>query len=162
MAADEEKAAAKETENLDDDMVKLVAYTIVTLRRDKESIMPEGEASIIVTDRMSREAFIAQIIASYVQERLSEIDQKRQKAEQRFAKRLERMQGQRREEVVKSRDQLRRNLQGERNHLEQSLEVERRYLRVYYVVSKRWPREPMRFEERQIDALRQIRNAMSQ
>jgi len=31
-----------------------------------------------------------------------------------------------------------------------------KYLRVYFVVSTRWPREPMKFEERQIDVVRSI------
>jgi hypothetical protein len=38
---------------------------------------------------------------------------------------------------------------------------ELKYLRVYYVVSHRWPREPMKFEEREIGVLRGIRNNLS-
>ena len=36
----------------------------------------------------------------------------------------------------------------------------RKYLRVYYVVSQRWPREPMRYEERQIKVLEEIKDSM--
>ena len=34
------------------------------------------------------------------------------------------------------------------------------YLRVYYVVSNRWPREPLEFEEKEVAALQGIRDAM--
>jgi len=39
--------------DLEDEMVKLVAYTIVSVRRDAEHVMPEGEGTFIVTDSMN-------------------------------------------------------------------------------------------------------------
>lgn len=53
--------------SLDDDMVKLVAYTIVSLKRNKERVMPRGAGTIVVTERMTGEAFSSWIIARYLQ-----------------------------------------------------------------------------------------------
>src|SRR6266550_3246659 len=59
--------------NLEDELVKLVAYTIVSVRRDAEHVMPEGEGTIIVTDSRSRDDFTSWMIARYVQNRLATI-----------------------------------------------------------------------------------------
>jgi len=59
--------------NLDDDTVKLVAYTIVSIKRDVECVMPEGGGTIIVTDPMSGRAFTSWIIARYIQARRSKV-----------------------------------------------------------------------------------------
>jgi hypothetical protein len=114
--------------NLEDEMVKLVAYTIVSVRRDAERVMPEGEGTIIVTDSMNGDAFTSWMIARYVQKRLATI--------------------------AKEPDSE------ERERLDRDLEEVRRYLRIYFVVSYRWPREPLRFEKREIKALEQIRDAI--
>jgi hypothetical protein len=52
-------------DSLEDDMVKLVAYTIVTLERGNEDVVDEG--TVIVTERMSGDAFTAWMIARYLQ-----------------------------------------------------------------------------------------------
>lgn len=66
MAADEEKESA--LNSLADDMVKLVAYTIVSLKRGHERVMTGGEGTVIVTDNMTGKAFISWILAKYLQE----------------------------------------------------------------------------------------------
>ena len=40
---------------------------------------------------------------------------------------------------------------------EKRARAERKYLRVHYVVSQRWPRQPLKFEERETEALSEIR-----
>lgn len=110
--------------SLRDDMVKLVAYTIVSIRRDAERVMPEGEGTIVVTDNMSGQAFATWMIARYIQKRLKGVKPDAKKK------------------------------------LEKELDTDRQYMRVYYVVSCRWPREPMKFEERQIAVLDQIRDSI--
>ncbi len=116
--------------NLEDELVKLVAYTIVSVRRDAEHVMPEGEGTIIVTDSRSRDDFTSWMIARYVQNRLATI--------------------------AKVPDpEARRKLNKE-------LAEDYQYLRIYYVVSYRWPREPMEIEKREIEALEQIRDAIDQ
>jgi len=41
------------------------------------------------------------------------------------------------------------------------MDDERLYLRVHFVVSRRWPREPLKFEERQIAVLDQISDVLT-
>lgn len=52
--------------DLDDDSVKLVAYTIVSIKRDAERVMPRGAGSIVVTESMTPEAFATWRIADYL------------------------------------------------------------------------------------------------
>jgi hypothetical protein len=119
--------------SLNDDTVKLVAYAIVSIKRDRERVMPEGEGTIIVTDPMSGRAFTSWIIASYAQARRAKAEKE---ADPGRSKQLQK-------------------------DLERDLRVEGKYLRVYYVVSHRWTREPLEFEERQVTVLEQIRDACS-
>jgi hypothetical protein len=104
--------------NLDDEQVKLVAYTIVSLRRDRERIMPGGKDQILVLGRMTEEQFVAQLIAQYTaSESYLSIPEEQRRAEEK-------------------------------------------YLRVFYVVSRRWAREPMKFEERQVKVLEEIKDRL--
>jgi len=43
---------------------------------------------------------------------------------------------------------------------DQEFDRHRKHLRVYYVVSQRWPRESMRYEERQTKVLEEIKDRM--
>lgn len=52
--------------DLDDEMVKLVAYTIVSIKRDAERVMPKGGGTVVVTERMTAESFAAWRIAEYL------------------------------------------------------------------------------------------------
>jgi hypothetical protein len=107
-------------DDLNDDTVKLVAYTIVSVKRDKERVLPKGTDQIVIASNLSSEGFTSMIIAQYFQS-------------QNYKDLAE-------DEKVKEDD--------------------RKYLRVHYVVSRRWPREPIRFEERHIDVLAGIRDAI--
>jgi len=122
--------------NLNDDTVKLIAYSIVSLKRDRECVMPEGEGSVIVTDDMTAETFTSWIIAKYIQKRTREV-----------------------EAQVKKEPDVRRKSEI-REAVEKELTENHKYLRVYYVVSNRWPREPAEFEEREIARLEEISKAM--
>jgi hypothetical protein len=106
--------------SLDDEMVKLVAYTIVSVKRDLERVMPKSGDSIIITQRMSEQAFISFVIARYLQS----------EAYANLAP----------EEKLATRDQ--------------------KYLRVQWAVTRRWPQESLEFEERQIEVLAGIRDAL--
>ena len=116
--------AFAEFTNLDDEMVKLVAYTIVWLRRDEEIIAPGGRDQMLVVDRMTEEKFVARLISKY----LAEVDDM--------------------------------DLSDKDKEKVAELKADPRYLRVYYVVSRRWPREPLKFEERQIKILSQIQERL--
>jgi hypothetical protein len=106
--------------SLEDETVKLVAYTIVSVKRGSERVMPGGRDQIIVTDDLTTEAFTAWMIGRYLQSK-SYRDLKE-------------------EEKVRSED--------------------RKYLRVYFVVSSRWPLEPLQFEERQLETLADLRDGI--
>lgn len=126
MATDGENGAA--LIDLQDDSVKLVAYTIVSLKRGRERIMDGGEGSVIVTDNMTGKAFVSWILAKYMQQKVDDPVQPGRKVRRGDPRLL-------------PRDEL-------------------KYLRVYYVVSTRWPREPLEFEQKQVKVLHEIRDEM--
>lgn len=130
MATNDEKEAA--LTNLEDDMVKLVAYSIVSLRRDHERVLEGGEGSVIVRVSMTAKAFTSMIIAQYFQGKVA--DPKDEK------KKISRIDALNQDKEWKPKDM--------------------KYLRVYYVVSTRWPRQPLEFEEDQVAVLREIANGL--
>jgi hypothetical protein len=104
--------------SLNDDKVKLIAYTIVSLKRGKERIMPKGSGQMLVTENMDGRTFASWMIARYLQSKdYQDLDEC--------------------EKVSKG---------------------DEKYLRVDYVVRRRWPRQPLKFEERQVELLREIGN----
>jgi hypothetical protein len=107
-------------DSLEDELVKLVGYTIVSLKRGDERVMPGGEGNIVVTDSMTEEAFVAWIVARYCQS----AEYKKMPEEER------------------------------RGH--------REYLTVHYNVARRWARKPLKFEERQVEVLGEIRDALGE
>ncbi|HKE32135.1 MAG TPA: hypothetical protein VKD65_10460 [Candidatus Angelobacter sp.] len=111
--------------SLEDDKVKLVGYTIVSLRRGHERIMEGGEGSVIVTDSMTGETFTSWIIAKYLQQEVTVPSKPKQT----------------RAELISP--------------------GELKYLTVYYVVSKRWPRHGLAFEQSQVRVLKQIRDELA-
>ena len=113
-------------DDLQDDNVKLIAYTIVSLKPDNERIMDGGQKSVVITENLTGETFVSQTLAGYLQEPVVDL-----KSPTRVP----------------------------RSKLIDSEEL--KYLRVYYVVSNRWPREPRRFKEREIQALKGIRDELT-
>ncbi len=110
--------------SLDDEAVKLVAYTIVSVKRGAEDVMKGNlaEGSLIVTERMSGETFATWMIGRYLQQADPE-DPKKQ--------------------------------------IRETIGDDLKYLRIYFVVSTRWPREPLKFEEHEIEALQKIREELA-
>jgi hypothetical protein len=110
--------AADPAHSLEDKTVKLVAFTIVSVRRGAERTMAGALAAgtIVVPDSMSSQAFAPWMIERY----LGSLS-----AEERWA--------------------IRPDLS---------------YLRVDWVVSRRWPREPLEFPRRQLEALASIQGAI--
>ena len=159
---------ANDFRNLDDDMVKLVAYAIISVRRGHERIMPGGEGTLLVVGRMTPEAFAAQTVARYVQKA---IHNDKEDAVREVVNALDRYL---READAGGARGLAESL---KLHLQESLggaqgaaaarklrhipEEDRKYLRVHYVVSNRWPREPKKFEERQVAVLEEIGQAIT-
>ena len=125
MAANGDKDST--LDSLEDDMVKLVAYTIVSLKRGHERIMDGGQGSMIVTDSMSGRAFISWVIARYLQEEVTVAG-------------------------ASKSTQVRSDLIDP---------GELKYLTVYYVVSNRWPRHGLNFEQKQVTVLKEIRDEIA-
>jgi hypothetical protein len=136
-ATNAETETTTAVDSLDDEMVKLVAYTIVSLKPDHEEVMDGGEGTEIVTSRMSGEAFASFVLAKYMQKEVASPKNKDVK--------------QPRSKTFSDAD---------RNDPNQFSDADLKYLRVYFVVSKRWPREPRRLEERKVEALRKIGEAI--
>jgi len=53
-------------DSLEDDDLKLVAYTIVFAKRGRERIMPAGSGSLVETERLSEQEFVGGLIARYI------------------------------------------------------------------------------------------------
>jgi hypothetical protein len=104
--------------DLGDDLVKLVAFTIVSVRRGAERAMPGmlAAGSVVITDSLTGQAFSSWVIQRY----LSSLTE-----EERAA-----------------------------------IEPDRKYLRVHYVISRRWPREPLAHERDQVAILEGIGDSL--
>ena len=60
--------------NLNDDMVKLVAYAIISVRRGHERILDGGEGTLLVIGKMTVDSFTSFIIGRYLQQEVSKDD----------------------------------------------------------------------------------------
>jgi hypothetical protein len=123
--------------DLQDDMLKLVRYKILFVRRDFEHAFPERED--LVYDSMDGSAFAAWKVAEFIQEL--------QKGETPVpAKWLAR--GYPEQQYVRN---------GQLTGLD---DEDKKYLRVYYEVLERYVREKFYYEEQQIEILRKIAENM--
>lgn len=121
--------------NLHDDMLKLVRYKILFVKRDYEWAFPEQEA--LVSDNMDGTAFTAWKIAEFIQ--------------QLHASPVPVPPGW-------------KNYPGPPYAVGKQLSGfppdDKKYLRLYYEVLERFPREKFRYEEEQIDVLKEIRDCI--
>jgi DNA-binding MarR family transcriptional regulator len=124
--------------NLRDDMLKLVQYKILFLKRDYEHAFPKQEE--FVADNIDETGYTAWKIAAFIQ----------QLREQRHTPVPENW-----KQYPPHDPQWR-----EGSTLIGFPEEDKKYLRVYYTVLERWPRETFNFEEKQIEVLEQIRDKM--
>lgn len=158
-----------QAKDLNDDMVKLVAYSIVSIRREDERVLDGGEGTVLVVEPMTEETFTAYIIAHYLQQ---EITDDKEDAIREFSDALDRYlrevgEGDIRKFAETLKRYLRETIQNNNKKKtpaakkrRQISEEDRKYLRVNYVVSNRWPREPLKFEEEQVVVLEDIRDKL--
>ena len=129
--------------DLHDDMLKLVRYKILFVKRDYEWAFQEREA--LVHDNMDGNAFTAWKIAEFIQEL---------KSHDKYPN----------VPRVKVPGAWKNNYPGdgyvEGKYLTGFPPEDKKYLRVYYEVLERFPREKFRYEEEQIDVLKDIRNTL--
>ncbi len=123
--------------NLNDDLLKLVRFKILFVKRDYEHAFPEQEE--LVWDNLDGTAFTAWKIAEFIQ-RLGKNETP--VPDKWFHKRYPG------DHYVKN------------GYLAGFPEEDKKYLRVYYEVLDRYHREKFRYEEQQVDVLREIRDRM--
>lgn len=127
------EGATRRDRDLHDDMLKLVRYKILFVRREYEHAFPERED--LVYDSMDGTAFAAWKVAEFIQEL-----------------------GKEKTPVPdKWRDKGYPKSSQQRNGMLTGLDDEdKKYLRVYFEVLERYPREKFKYEEEQIDILRKM------
>lgn len=125
--------------NLSDEMLKLVRYKILFVKRDYEHAFPEVEE--LVHDNMSSSAYSGWKIAEFIQRlgnEKTEIPDKWAKTNYPAA-------------------DFKKN-----GKLTGFPESDKKYLRVYFEVLDRYVREEFKYEEDQIDVLKEIRDALKE
>jgi len=126
--------------DLSDDMLKLVRYKILFVKRDYETAFPEVEE--LVHDNMTADAFAAWKVAEFIQ-RLAD----------------------RRTQIPVAWKEYPVNQPGRPPYRAGQIllgfpERDKKYLRVYFEVLARYEREEARHEEDQIEVLKEIRNRL--
>jgi hypothetical protein len=122
--------------DLRDDMLKLVRYKILFVKRDYEHAFKEEEE--LVSDNTDAPAYTAWKIAHFIQRLSKDKDIEVPRNWEDYPE----------EEFIEIRDN-RRWLTGFK-------EEDKKYLRVFYEVLERYPRERLKYEEEQIDILKEI------
>jgi hypothetical protein len=139
--------------NLSDDMLKLVRYKVLFIKRDYEVAFPEQEE--LVHDNMTETAFTAWKVAEFIQ-RLgqTEIPPKWLRKDYPRIPHGDK-------EAPKEVQQKWTSEKGTRAPLVYWLpEGDKKFLRVYFEVLSRYAREKFRHEERQVEVLEEIREAI--
>jgi hypothetical protein len=134
--APQEEGGLMADRNLNDDMLKLVRYKVLFIKRDLEHAFPEFEE--LVHDNMDEASFSSWTIARFIQNFTNaDIPEKWR------AKRYPKPSG-----------------EGQPGDQVDLPEEDKKYLRVYFEVLDRYPRERFKYEERQIEVLEDIRDRM--
>jgi|SRR5579872_1063988 hypothetical protein len=125
----------KVDKDLRDDMLKLVRYKVLFVRREYEVAFPERED--IVSDNMDGSAFTAWKVAEFIQD----LAKKETRVPKKWA-----------DKSYPSSEYI------EDGKLLGLDEEDKKYLRVYFEVLERYPREKFKYEEQQIRVLEEIRD----
>jgi hypothetical protein len=146
--ADTHETSAKECikmpdTNLSDDMLKLVRYKVLFIKRDYEWAFPEKEE--LVFDNMTDSAFTAWKIAEFIQS-LDEV-----KVPDKWLKKTPPYPEDRKQAMVEGKSTW---------VIHRLEEADKKFLRIYFEVLQRYAREKLKYEEDQLDALRGIREAI--
>jgi hypothetical protein len=126
--------------DLHDDMLKLVRYKILFVKREYEHAFREQED--LVSDNMDGSAFAAWKVAEFIQDL-------QKKQETKVPKKWKD------KNYPEGSDYSTKD-----EYLIGLPEGDKKYLRVYYEVLERYPREKFKYEEQQIRVLEQIRDKM--
>jgi len=127
--------------NLNDDMLKLVRYKILFIKRDYEVAFPEQEE--LVYDNMNDGAFTAWKVAEFIQ------SLNRMEVPSKWEKKAY-------PEGVQVRNEHGRTTR----YIHSLPEDDKKYLRVYFEVLQRYPREKFKHDEREVEELEKIRRIL--
>lgn len=130
--------------NLNDDMLKLVRYKILFVRRDYEVAFPEQEE--FVSDNMTETAFTAWKIAEFIQS-LAERPVPVKWVGKKYPHRHK-------DEAPKD---MRDAIERDSRHIHWLPEGDKKFLRVYFEVLQRYTREKLKQE---VEVLEEIRDAL--
>jgi quinol monooxygenase YgiN len=136
LGADPKEEKTMPDTDLRDDMLKLVRYKILFVKRDLEYTFPEKEE--LVSENIDSTGYTAWKIAEFIQD-LGNVAIPPKWRDKKYP-----------------RDATRETAP-KINKLD---EDDKKYLRVYYDVLDRYPRERFKYEERQIEVLEQIRDKL--
>ena len=123
--------------DLRDDMLKLVRYKVLFVKREYEHAFPERED--LVSDNMDGSAFTAWKIAEFIQQ----LGRGETRVPHKWSEKGYPSANHRRDGALLGLD-----------------EGDKKYLRVYYEVLERYPREKFKYEEQQVRVLEQIRDKL--
>ena len=123
--------------DLRDDMLKLVRYKILFVKREYEHAFPEQED--LVSDNMDGSAFTAWKVAEFIQQ----LGRGETRVPHKWGEKGYPSATWRRDGALLGLD-----------------EEDKKYLRVYYEVLERYPREKFKYEEQQVRVLEQIRDEL--
>jgi len=133
--------------NLHDDMLKLVRYKILFVKRNYEHAFPEQED--LVYDNIDGNSFTAWKVAEFIQELAKVKAEKTPEGQARVGFRV---------------PGNWKHYPGRKyvfnGYLTGFPHEDKKYLRVYYEVLERFPREKFRHDERQIEVLEDIRDRL--
>jgi hypothetical protein len=125
--------------DLHDDMLKLVRYKILFVKREYEVAFPERED--LVSENMDGTAFAAWKVAEFIQQLANSTTDVPTKWANKYPS--------------EDRDKYVRD-----GKLRAFPDDDKKYLRVYYEVLERYPREKFKYEEQQIRVLEEIRDKL--
>ena len=130
-----------QSKDLHDDMLKLVRYKILFVKREYEVAFPERED--LVSENMDGSAFAAWKVAEFIQQLQKQTTDVPLKWGTKYP----------------SEDRNKYVTPG--GKLIAFPDDDKKYLRVYYEVLERYPREKFKYEEQQIRVLEEIRDKLS-
>jgi hypothetical protein len=125
-----------------ENVLKLVRYKILFVKRDLEYAFPEKE-ELVTENYIDETGYIAWKIAEFIQD-LRNVEIPRKWRDKRYPRNVD----------LTSPPE-------DSPKINELPEDDKKYLRVYYEVLQRYRREPFKYQERQIEVLEQIRDKLS-
>jgi len=142
----QEEARRMPDRDLHDDMLKLVRYKVLFVKRDYEHVFTEVEE--LVAENTDAASYTAWKIAEFIQQLRTATEKDKITIPDKW------------KEYPDDKDPQGKLMYREGKTLLGFPEDDKKYLRVYYEILERYPRERFRYEERQIEVLEQIRDKM--